>query len=84
MQMGLPLVCTDFDLWREIIDEEKCGIYVNPHSVDEISDAIKYLLDNPDVAEEMGRNGQKAVTYKYNWGMEEKKLFSLYESISEK
>ena len=82
MQMGLPLVCTDFQLWKEIIEEEECGICVNPHNIDEIADAIKYLLDNPSIAEQMGRNGQKAVIYKYNWGMEEKKLLSLYQTIS--
>ena len=28
MYYGLPIICTDFDLWKEIIDKYKCGIYV--------------------------------------------------------
>lgn len=82
MQMGLPLVCTDFKLWKEIIDEEECGICVNPHDIAAIATAIKYLLDNPDIAYQMGQNGQRAVINKYNWSMEEKKLINLYKSIS--
>lgn len=81
MQMGLPIICTDFILWKEIIDEEKCGIYVNPNNVDEIEEAINYLLDNPKEALAMGVNGHKAILKKYNWAIEEKKLFELYETL---
>ena len=81
MQMGLPLICTDFKLWKEIIDEEQCGICVNPHNINEITSAIKYLLDNPNQAEIMGRNGQEAIKNKYNWISEEKKLYDLYNNI---
>lgn len=81
MQMGLPLVCTNFDLWKEIIDEEECGIYVNPHDVNEIVNAINFLLDNPNIAKTMGENGRKAIINKYNWNSEEKKLIELYKTI---
>ena len=30
MYAGLPLLCTDFILWKEIIEKEQCGICVNP------------------------------------------------------
>lgn len=81
MQMGLPLICTDFKLWKEIIDEEQCGICVNPHNIDEIIEAINFLLDNPEKAKLMGANGQKAIKNKYNWDTEENKLFNLYNEI---
>ena len=35
-------------------------------------------------AEKMGQNGKKAVYQKYNWGVEEKKLFEIYENLSTK
>lgn len=34
------------------------GLYVTPGDPDELHDAIQYLLDHPEVAEELGRNGQ--------------------------
>ncbi|MDE5639256.1 MAG: glycosyltransferase, partial [Odoribacter sp.] len=34
MVNGIPVLCTDFDLWKEVIDKYQCGKYVNPHNVD--------------------------------------------------
>jgi glycosyltransferase involved in cell wall biosynthesis len=82
MYMGMPLICTNFKLWKDIIDEEQCGIYVNPHNVEDIKKAIDYLLNNPNIAKQMGENGQNAVLVKYNWGVEEKKLLELYSDIA--
>ncbi|WP_327786656.1 glycosyltransferase [Vibrio anguillarum] len=46
-----------------------------------IAEAIDYLVTHPVEAEQMGRNGQKAVQEKYNWGIEEQKLLNFYKSI---
>lgn len=83
MYVGLPLICTDFDLWTDIVEKENCGIAVNPHNINEISDAISYLLENPKIAEQMGKNGQRAVTRRYNWKTEEAKLLEFYSLLSE-
>jgi len=42
---------------------------------------MQYFVDNPQEAEQMGKNGRKAVEQKYNWSMEEKKLLTLYKNI---
>lgn len=81
MYAGLPLLCTDFLLWKEIIDNEKCGIYVNPHNGDEVISAIKLLLSNPEMSKEMGENGKKAVIEKYNWNECEKELYNIYDYL---
>jgi len=38
-------------------------------------------MTHPKEAEIMGQNGKKAVLEKYNWGVEEKKLFEVYEEL---
>lgn len=81
MMSGLPIVCTNFTLWHEFVEHYHCGICVAPENVDEIADAIRYLLDNPEEARQMGENGRRAVKEKFNWGVEEKKLIDLYEKI---
>lgn len=83
MMAGIPIVATDFEIWKEIIDEYKCGIYVNPYSEKEITDAINYILSNPDKAKQMGANGRRAVNEKYNWSSQEKILFQLYKDLLE-
>jgi hypothetical protein len=37
------------------------GFYVRPGDPADLRAAIKYLLDHPDVAEELGRNGRRVV-----------------------
>lgn len=81
MQAGIPVICTDFHQWKQIVKNENCGICVNPHNIDEIKNAIEFLLNNPEQARQMGENGRKAVTEKYNWKTQENKLFSLYGNL---
>ena len=81
MMAGLPVICTDFVLWREFVDRYHCGICVDPENVDEIAAAICYLLDHPEEARQMGENGRRAIEEEFNWGAEEKKLLALYEDI---
>lgn len=81
MMAGIPVIATDFDLWKEIIDFEECGRCVNPYNVSEISDAINFYLNHPEEAKRHGDNGRRAVMDKYNWGTQETVLFELYESL---
>jgi len=81
MMAGLPVVCTDFQLWKDFIERYHCGICVDPNNVDEIRQAIKTLIDDPKLAMEMGKNGRFAVEKEFNWTVEEKKLVELYKSL---
>ena len=81
MAAGLPVIASNFPLWKEIVEKNGCGICVNPLNSKEIADAITWVLKNPSQAAEMGRNGRKAVLEKYNWETESKKLIKFYEEI---
>lgn len=82
MMVGIPVICTDFELWKEIVEGNHCGICVNPYDSNDLIKAINYLIENRDVAIRMGDNGRKAVKEKYNWATQEKVLFDLYQSLS--
>lgn len=81
MMAGIPVICTNFDLWREIVEEYHCGICVEPDNVRQVGDAIRYLLEHPDEARQMGENGRRAVKERFNWGTEERKLLAFYQKI---
>lgn len=81
MSAGLPVIASDFELWREIVEGNSCGICVNPLEPKEIADAVQYIISYPKEAKLMGRNGKKAVIEQYNWGVEEEKLFRVYEEL---
>lgn len=82
MAAGLPVICSNFPLWVRIINDHKCGISVDPLDPSEIADAVSYLLDNPEVSREMGRNGRFAIENIFNWSNEAPKLVSFYDDLS--
>lgn len=81
MSAGLPIISSNFSLWKEIVEDNSCGICVNPLEPKEIAQAIEYIINNPKEAEIMGQNGKKAVFEKYNWAKEEQKLFKIYAGL---
>lgn len=81
MCAGIPVIASEFPLWSEIVLKHNCGLCVDPQNPNEIAQAIDYLIDNPEIAAEMGRNGLKAVQAKFNWANEEVKLLKFYESM---
>ena len=81
MSAGIPIVASNFELWKDIVEKYKCGICVNPESPEEIAKAVKMIMDNPELAKSMGKNGVEAVKNKFNWESEEKKLIKLYKEI---
>ncbi|MFY0697402.1 MAG: glycosyltransferase family 4 protein [Balneola sp.] len=78
----LPVIASDFPLWERFINDNKSGILVNPNNTEEIADAVIKLIENPDEAKKMGKNGRSAILSKYNWKSEEEKLLRLYRSLN--
>ena len=81
MSMGLPIVMSHSPYNTALMEQYKFGICVHPQNVNEIATAIRYLLDHPEEARQMGENGRRAVKEEFNWGVEEKKLLALYKEI---
>lgn len=54
MSASVPAIASGFPLWREIIEENQCGLCVNPNSLEEISAAFRYLRDHPEEVARMG------------------------------
>lgn len=82
MSAGLPVIASNFPMWRDIIEGHECGICVDPLDPKSIADAVDYLITNPETAKRMGRNGRRAVIERYNWGAEDSKLNALYSSLA--
>jgi len=81
MACGVPVVASDFPLWRQIVDGCRCGMLVNPQDAKDIARAIDYLLTHPEEARQMGARGQTAVVHDYNWRTEENQLLAFYGSF---
>lgn len=81
MAAGIPVIASDFPLWRSIIETADCGLCVNPLDPVAIANAIDKLLSNPAWATQLGQNGHRAVQEKFNWNLEEQKLIDFYATL---
>ena len=81
MAAGIPVIASDFPLWRKIVMGNQCGLCVDPMDPAAIAKAIDYLVQHPVDARQMGENGRRAVLECHNWSLEEAKLFAFYKSI---
>ena len=82
MAAGIPLIVSNFPSWREIVEENGCGLVVDPLDPRAIANAIEYILTHPAAATEMGRNARLAVEKYYNWDREARELLDLYSRLS--
>lgn len=81
MSAGIPVIASNFPLWREIIEGNDCGLCVDPLDSKAIAAAIDFIISNPERARQMGENGQRAVQVRYNWFVEETKLIEFYQTL---
>jgi glycosyltransferase involved in cell wall biosynthesis len=65
----------------EICNDFKCGIPIDPTSIDSIKQCIENLYQNPEILIELKRNAHLA-SKKYCWENEEEKLFQLIDSVT--
>lgn len=84
MAAGIPVIASDFPLWRKVLADYECAIFVDPSKPDQIAAAINELKTNTSLSKRFSENGRKAVREKYNWHVELNKLLKLYENLSGK
>lgn len=81
MALGLPVIVAEYPFSKRVMEEYRYGVLVDPDSAESIANAMRYLLDHPEQAREMGENGRRAIKERFNWDVEQKKLLTLYEEI---
>ncbi len=81
MLVGLPVIASNFPLYREVVEPSQCGLLVDPTQPEEIARAMEYLIEHPQEAQQMGENGRRAVRDKYNWETESQKLLHIYDTV---
>lgn len=66
MGSGSPLIACAVGGLKEIVNPHKDGLLVEEKNVGELSDAILYLLDNPEAGEEMAKNARAKIEKEYS------------------
>ena len=81
MAAGIPVVASDFPLWRQLVGDSGAAIFVDPLDPKAIGEAIQSLLDDPGRAEQMGAAGKARVMNGFHWGIERERLVRLYNDL---
>ena len=70
------------NILSKIINDNKCGIILKETNKEEIRKSLDYLLKNPNIAKEMGKNGRQKILKDWNWEREASKLLNLYDNLN--
>jgi len=81
MSAELPVIASDFPLWRDIVQRHGCGVCVDPADPAAIGAAIRCYVDDPALVQRAGQAGRAAVLSTYNWPQAERELLSLYRTL---
>ncbi|MGH8289019.1 MAG: glycosyltransferase [Steroidobacteraceae bacterium] len=82
MSAGIPVVASNFPLWREIVDETGSGLCVDPEDPRAIAEAMDRLTEDEPFSRRCADNGIRAVAEKYNWATQACKLEQLYRRLA--
>ena len=81
MALGLPVITSDFPLYRDVVERHQCGFCLSPCDPAQLAAVMAYLIEHPNEARLMGERGRSAVERTYNWTTEARKLLGFYRLI---
>ncbi|EOZ93766.1 glycosyl transferase, group 1 family protein [Indibacter alkaliphilus LW1] len=85
MLHNLPVIATKVGGLKNIVDDGKSGYLVNPQSSIELASKLNYLIQNPDLRDQMGRVGYQRAIENFTIDTYTSNLLQLYhEKLTKK
>ena len=81
MEAALPVLLADVPLYKDMVEKYRCGICVDPNNVQQIEDAIRFLVEHKEEAYQMGQSGRQAVLNEYNWENQARNYIEVINSL---
>lgn len=81
MEKGLGVIVSDYPFSRYVLTKYKIGILINPSNERDLTNAMDYMINNPEEVFSMGGNSRTLIEEEYNWQKEYKKLRNVYYQI---
>ena len=76
-----PVVAFDVTAFNENIVNNETGFLIKPYDTKELANKIKYLLENKNIAKQMGVNGYKLLQDKFSFDASIEKTIDFYKSV---
>jgi glycosyltransferase involved in cell wall biosynthesis len=81
MAAGLPIIASNFPVWRALIEANGVGICVPPGDAKAAAEAARWLKVHPEEGRAMAERGQELVATRFNWDAEAVRLIDFYRSL---
>ena len=81
MACGLPVVASYLTGVRSLIKTGENGILVNPGDVDDLAQAMSFIVTQPSLGKKMGECGRFMVDNQYRWPKIITRLEAIYEKL---
>ena len=81
MACGTAVVATSAGAFPEVVADGKTGILVPPADPDALAEAIRALLEDPDLGRRMGQAGRHRVARRFTWRQTARQTLDLYEDV---
>lgn len=82
MASKTPVIALDRPVSRCVIEHNKEGLLVSGDQTSVI-DGLRTILDNPTLADNMGRAGVETVASRYSWPVVTNKILSVYSKVED-
>jgi glycosyltransferase involved in cell wall biosynthesis len=84
LSAGKPIVVNSAGWTKDLVEQNKCGFYVNPNKPQELIDKVIYLYLNPEIVKKMGVASRKIAENKYDKSILSKQFVSIVDMVSTK
>ncbi|MBU2529974.1 MAG: glycogen synthase [Elusimicrobia bacterium] len=81
MACETPVVASAVGGILETVVDGETGLLAKPADPRALADAINTLLNNPELAEKLGKNGRRRVEEKFSWTSIAEKTIKLYQEV---
>ena len=80
LHYGLPIICSDFPLWRRFVERHDCGVTVPPNDPAAVFGVLDAWRADPERYRQCVANARTAAQ-EYRWAAVEDRLLSVYRRL---
>jgi glycosyltransferase involved in cell wall biosynthesis len=82
MASGTPVVCSRLGGLTEVVENGKTGFLVEPGNVEQLHDRLATLLQDPVLAQRLGRAARDAVLERFTWSACAARCLAAYSELA--
>jgi glycosyltransferase involved in cell wall biosynthesis len=80
MSVGVPIISSDLPVLKEVLVDGKNCLLAEPHNIECWSNALRRILDSPELKELLGTNAHDEYQREFTWKIRAKRILKLLGS----